>query len=528
MYKQLNHSNHETAYLLGSILLFSFQGCKEKPVTSPNLSSTPNVIYVFPDQMRNHAMGFWREAGLREAVNFEGDPVHTPNLDRFAKESVVLTSAMSNCPLSSPHRGILLTGMYPEHSGVPLNCNANRPISSLREDATCISDVFSQAGYNCAYIGKLHVDCPTPNDPERPGKYVEDRVPAWDAYTPAERRHGFDYWYSYGTYDVHKHPHYWDTEGVKHEINEWSPAHEADKAISYLRNEGNVRDPNKPFFMMVSFNPPHSPYASLEDCMEEDYNLYKDLPLDSLLIRPNANREMKKAPSVRYYFASVTGVDRAFGRILDELEKQGLDKNTLVIFSSDHGETMCSQNTDDPKNSPYAESMNVPFIVRFPGKVIPRIDSELLLSSPDIMPTILGLCGLEKQIPATVEGRNYAGRFTGKDSSVPLRQGALYIKNIDGEKDADGKVISYFPVSRGIKTHQYTMSLTIDRKTKELKDILLFNDLEDPYQMQNLPWQENKGIVSDLCKQMVPLLKEADDPWYKGQILKELIPYGKE
>ena len=96
------------------------------------------------------------------------------------------------------------------------------------------------------------------------------------------------------------------------------------------------------------------------------------------------------------------------------------------------------------------------------------------------------------------------------------------------EKDADGKVISYFPVSRGIKTHQYTMSLTIDRKTKELKDILLFNDLEDPYQMQNLPWQENKGIVSDLCKQMIPLLKEADDPWYKEQILKELIPYGKE
>ena len=129
MYKQLNHSNHEAAYLLGSILLFSFQGCKEKPVTSLNLSSTPNVIYVFPDQMRNHAMGFWREARFRDAVNFEGDPVHTPNLDRFAKESVVLTSAMSNCPLSSPHRGILLTGMYPEHSGVPLNSNANRPIS---------------------------------------------------------------------------------------------------------------------------------------------------------------------------------------------------------------------------------------------------------------------------------------------------------------------------------------------------------------------------------------------------------------
>ena len=71
-------------------------------------------------------------------------------------------------------------------------------------------------------------------------------------------------------------------------------------------------------------------------------------------------------------------------------------------------------------------------------------------------------------------------------------------------------------------------SFLIFRCREGSKHINLFNDLEDPYQMQNLPWQENKGIVSDLCKQMIPLLKEADDPWYKEQILKELIPYGKE
>lgn len=485
----------------------------------------PNVIYVFPDQMRNHAMGFWNEPEFREAVNFTGDPVHTPHLNQFARESAVLTSAMSNFPLSSPHRGMLLTGMFSENSGVSLNCNANRPVSSLRQDAVCISDVFSRAGYNCAYIGKLHVDHPTPNDPARPGHYVEDIVPAWDAYTPPERRHGFDYWYSYGTFDVHKHPHYWDTEGVKHEINEWSPRHEADKAIAYLRNEGNVRDPRKPFFMVVSFNPPHSPYRSTEDCMEEDYNLYKDVPLEELLIRPNADRSMAKAPSVCYYFASVSGVDRAFGRILEELKKQGLDQNTLVIFSSDHGETMCSQGTNDPKNTPYAESMNVPFLVRFPGRVAPKVDKELLLSSPDIMPTILGLCGLEGQIPAGVEGRNYAGRFTGKGPSAALRNGALYIRNADGQKDAEGKVISYFPIARGIKTHRYTLSLTLDKKTKQLKDVLLFDDLNDPYQMHNLPWQEHKELVASLCREMVPLLEEADDPWYKERILKEMIPY---
>lgn len=485
----------------------------------------PNVIYVFPDQMRNHAMEFWNESGFKEAVNFTADPVHTPHLNQFARESVVLTSAMSNFPLSSPHRGMLLTGMFSENSGVSLNCNANRPVSSLRQDAVCISDVFSQAGYNCAYIGKLHTDYPTPNDPARPGHYVEDIVPAWDAYTPPERRHGFDYWYSYGTFDVHKHPHYWDTDGIKHEINEWSPQHEADKAIAYLRNEGQVRDTRKPFFMVVSFNPPHSPYRSTEDCLEEDYDLYKDLPLEQLLVRPNADRSMEKASSVRYYFASVSGVDRAFGRILKELKRQGLDQNTLVIFSSDHGETMCSQGTNDPKNTPYAESMNVPFLLRFPGKVSPKVDKELLLSTPDIMPTILGLCGLEKQIPVQVEGRNYAGRFTEKSAYAPLRNGALYIRNADGQKEENGKVISYFPVARGIKTHRYTLSITIDKKTRKLKDVLLFDDLNDPYQMHNLPWQEHKELVNKLCREMVPLLKEADDPWYKEQILSDMLPY---
>lgn len=256
--------------LLGGLGLFALQGCKAPQAEQ---SVQPNVIYVFPDQYRNQAMEFWGQEGFREKVNFRNDPVHTPRLNDFARESVVLTSAMSNCPLSSPHRGSLLTGMYPNKSGIPLNCNSSRPISSLREDAVCVSDVFCNAGYDCAYFGKLHADFPTPNDPERPGQYVEDRVPAWDAYTPKERRHGFNYWYSYGTFDEHKNPHYWDTEGRRHDPREWSPLHESGKVVSYLKNEGNVRDPKKPFFIMVGMNPPHSPYRSLDDCMEEDFNL---------------------------------------------------------------------------------------------------------------------------------------------------------------------------------------------------------------------------------------------------------------
>ena len=151
----------------------------------------PNVIYVFPDQYRNSSLGFWSDPEFAAEVGWKGDPVATPNLDRFAREATVLTEAVSNFPVSSPHRGMLLSGMYPERNGVVLNCMSERPESSLREDAECIGDVFSAAGYDCAYIGKLHADFPTKNNPQRPGTYVSNAVPEWDAYTPPERRHGF-------------------------------------------------------------------------------------------------------------------------------------------------------------------------------------------------------------------------------------------------------------------------------------------------------------------------------------------------
>ena len=458
---------------MGGLTLFAAQGCKA-PKQVAVQAEHPNIIYVFPDQYRNQAMGFWNQEGFRDKVNFRGDPVHTPNIDTFARESMVLTSAQSNCPLSSPHRGMLLTGMYPNRSGVPLNCNSTRPISSLRDDAECIGDVFSKAGYDCAYFGKLHADFPTPNDPENPGQYVETQRPG--------------------------------------------------KVVSYLKNEGNVRDTKKPFFIMVGMNPPHSPYRSLNDCEEQDFNLYKDQPLDSLLIRPNVDLNMKKAESVRYYFASVTGVDRAFGQILEALKQLGLDKNTVVIFASDHGETMCSQRTDDPKNSPYSESMNIPFLVRFPGKIQPRVD-DLLLSAPDIMPTVLGLCGLGDSIPSEVQGRNFAPLFFDEKAEIVRPAGALYIQNLDGEKDKDGLVQSYFPSSRGIKTARYTLALYIDRKTKQLKKSLLFDDVNDPYQLNNLPLDENKEVVEQLYREMGTMLKEIDDPWYTEKILSDRIPY---
>lgn len=483
-------------------------------------TTAPNIIYVFPDQFRSSAMAFWNEPEYSGFVRWKADPVHTPVLDSFASESVVLANAMSNCPLSSPYRGIFLTGMYPERSGITLNCMADRPESSLREDAVCISDVLKAQGYSCGYIGKLHAEYPTKNDPANPGHYVSDRRPEWDAYTLSERRHGFDYWYSYGTFDVHKNPHYWDTFGVRHDPKEFSVRHETDKAIEYLRNENGERVKDAPFFLAVAYNPPHAPYSGPEDCMEEDYALYKDMSYGELYARPNADTTLVKAPSARYYFANVTAVDREFGRILVELKRLGLDRNTIVVFTSDHGETMCSHGTLDPKNSIYTESFNVPMLIRYPEKIRPHVDTTLL-SSIDIMPTLLSMAGLRDAVPSSAEGRDLSPLLmeTGEECDAP--SSVLYLRNLNGKTAPDGTVTGFFPEARGIRTVSHTMEISIRRDGK-LRRVVIYDDRNDPYQMHPIDRHDAPELFESLLAELSAKLEEADDVWYRNGIIEKL------
>ena len=445
-----------------------------------------------------------------------------PNLDRFASESVVFTNMISNDPLCTPSRGSIMTGLYPGSHGAPLNCNSTRPVSSLRTDVNAITDVLSDADYETAYIGKWHLDFPTPNDPANPGHYVDPRTPAWDTYTPPERRHSIDYWYAYNTWDVHKDPHYYDTNGNRHDPKMYSPKHEANKAIEYLNNKKGQRDPDKPIALFVSMNPPHQPYSSLDDVLEKDYNIYKDIPIKKLLHRPNVDHTMDKNASAPYYFAHVTGIDRAFGRIINHLKDMGEYDNTIVVFTSDHGETMCSQGVQDPKNSIYTESTEVPFLIRWPGIKNSRMD-DLLMSTPDIMPTLLSMMDLKDKTPNDIHGIDYSENITtGKKENRPAS--ALYIRNINGDTNEEGKVISYFPVARGIKTHHYSLELEID-KNHNLKATKFFNDEKDPYQMNNLAVEWDDPVVQKLLREMAYWLKHSDDPWYQEKILSDLIPY---
>ncbi len=480
-----------TAAAAGAFLPY-LTGCSKG--SSPH--RPPNLLYVFPDQMRAQALGSMGE-----------DPAITPNLDRFADEGVTLTQAVVNYPVCSPQRAMMLTGRYPHSNGVLANCNTNGAEHGyeLATSARCWSDVLKETGYSLGYIGKWHLD-----SPHKPYIDTSNNTEefAWNEWTPPERRHGFDFWYAYGTYDNHDHPEYWTTDAPRSQrtrVDQWGPEHEADMAIRFIRNEGDeYRDPEKPWALVVSMNPPHQPYQRVPDRYLE---MYGEATSEDLINRPNVRME-EETPGSTYarrnmknYLAQVTGVDDQFGRILAELKEAGLEENTIVVFTSDHGNCLGSHE-EMTKNVHYEESMRVPFIIRWSGTLQPARD-DLLLSTPDIHPTLLELMGLKEEIPEEVEGTSRAPLLLGGGGPRPSSQ--LYIWVPYGEP-ALGR--------RGVRTHRYTLS--VEKFAGGDVTYTLHDNVQDPYQMVNLA-EERPDLVQDLMDtELRPWLERTGDPWLES------------
>jgi arylsulfatase A-like enzyme len=466
----------------------------------------PNMIFVFPDQMRSSMQGFLGE-----------EPVMTPNIDRFASQGLVLGQAVSNAPVCSPYRAMLMTGMYPIRNGVVSNCTskAKEYGIELKQDSRCWSDVLHDNGYNLGFIGKWHLD--SPHEP-----YIDCSNNSgdlkWNEWTPPERRHGFDYWYAYGTYDQHLKPMYWSTDAVRDSfkyISQWGPEHEADMAIRYIRNEGGkLRDKKKPFALVVSMNPPHMPYEQVPEKYVKRYDS-RQAEIDAMIRHPavadSADRWGKYfRKNIKNQLAMVTGVDEQFGRILEALKKAGMDKNTIVVFTSDHGDCLGKHGMIS-KSNPYEESMHVPFIIRWTGKIKPGND-DLLFSVPDIYPTLLGLMGFENEIPREVEGTNYAGLLRGEKGVVrPTSQlyfmtdGQLY-NSPTGEKELFLK-----SGERGVRTERYTLSIM--RGPKNKTTTYLWDRRLDPMEMNNISYA-NPEVVKELVeKELIPWLRKTGDVW---------------
>ncbi len=475
----------------GALHPLSLLGVAEKP-------GRPNLLYIFPDEWRQMALGFMKS-----------DPVMTPNLDAFASESVVFTNVVSNIPICSPHRAMLLTGQFPATNGVHTNCNTGEPSIHLNPDTRTFSNVLSDSGYDCGYIGKYHLDTPTEEDAkygEGPrGKKGKGGGIVWDAYTPpGKRRHGFNFWHSYGCCDHHFTPHYWTDDNPVSKplrINEWSPHHETDVAEAYIRNAGGkMRDPNKPFALFVAHNPPHMPFNEVPD---EYKALYADKSPESLLVRKNLSTEDNgtkvtngaNAPkSVRDYFAMITGLDRQIARLFRALKESGLYENTVVVFSSDHGEMMGSHDRMG-KGVVYEESFLVPFVLRYPAKLKPRTET-LHLNTPDVMPTLLGLMGLGGEVPASVEGSDHSRLLlTGEG---PRPKSTFFIGNMHSASGG----------TRAVRTDRYTF--VVNRTGAP--GVTLYDRQEDPWQLTDCAAAKPE-VCRELTAEMDRWLKKTKDPW---------------
>ena len=448
----------------------------------------PNIVFVFPDEFRRQAMGFMGE-----------DPVVTPNLDRLAAQGTTFTRAYSARPVCSPARACLLTGTYPHTHGVTTNCNsATAPHGvELRQSDRCLSDVLHDAGYATGYIGKWHLEAPREPYIEPPRKWDGN---VWDEFTPPERRHGFEFWHSYGAFDSHLHPHYWTTHAGRDElmtVDDWSPRHEAGIAIDFIRN----RDRDRPFALFVSMNPPHMPFNQYPAEYGEPY---ADATPEELLTRPNVDlsldtpRTEQARRGVRDYFGMVTGVDDQVGRILRCLDDEGLAEDTVFVFTSDHGEMMGS-NDRMHKVVWYEESFGVPFIIRWPSHVPAGRRDDLLLNFPDLMPSLLGLAGLGGSIPDTVEGADHSGIMLGRDGKRP--ESALYL-NIRPDRPEIG--------ARGVRTQRYTFVMR--RSPDGTERLTLHDNQEDPYQTRNAAGQ-SPALVAELRGETERWLRATNDPW---------------
>ena len=459
----------------------------------------PNLLFIFPDQFRNAAIG----------VNKQ-DPVITPNLDQLAKEGIVFSNAISSYPLCSPYRGMLMTGKAPYNNNLLSNSNSGRYKynNSWQKEDVSFSDVLVENGYDAGYVGKLHLTSPPPIA----GK---DSV-IWDAYTPKEFRHKFNFWYSYGTFDEHNKPHYWINDAKEDEltyINEWSAKHEADVIIDYIKNPSHkTRSKDKPFALFWSVNPPHPPFQYVP---KKYLDVYKDKTPEELILRANVdsntngqdlafhggatrNKANEAKKHVKNYFAMVTGVDDQIGRVLKALEEEGLDKNTIVVITSDHGEMMGSHGLMS-KNIWYEESINVPFIIRWPEKIKGGQKNDLLLGPTDIMPTILNMLGATKGMPSNLDGQDLSSIILENKGHQP---NSILYYFIDAGKPASGH--------RGIRTKKHTYVITLD--SKNIERVFMYDNSKDPYQMSNLAGKD-AVLESKLKEQLKQQLKEKKDPW---------------
>lgn len=424
----------------------------------------PNVLFIFSDQQQ-----------ARTVSAYGGALVRTPAVDRIAAEGCRFDNAISVYPVCSPFRGMLMSGLYPMRNGVVGN---DTPLS---DGLPTFGKLFREAGYRTGYIGKWHLES------TRTG------------FVPHRRRQGFDdFWAVHSCNHEHfNSPYYMEDPDKELTHRGYEPDSQTGLAIGFMRE--SVRS-GTPFCLGLSFGPPHNPYKAPRK-NEARFRPASDIPLppnveereivDELLRtdrRPiTAKQKRQRAHArarldnddrirkeiLRGYFGACEALDSCVGRLLDALDELGLAEDTIVVYTSDHGD-MVGAHRMSLKQWPFEESINVPFVVRYPRRIAAGRATEAFLTPVDIVPTLLALAGVPFDADQ-FDGQDLSRQATG--GAGEERGSAPIMKMVHGGNPWIQCAVRPW---RGVRTERYTYA------ELEGEPWVLFDNQEDPYQMANL------------------------------------------
>jgi arylsulfatase A-like enzyme len=431
-------------------------------------TTAPNILFVFADQMRGMDMGC---AGNPE--------IRTPVMDRLASEGVLCERHYAVCPLCSPNRATMLTGTYPTTHRLMFND------TPMRFDLPSLGTLAKERGYRTGYIGKWHLEGGPRNAFIPPGPHRLGFDDFW-----AVRNCGHNYFatqYHGDTPEIIRQPGY-------------EPEIQTQLAMDFMEQRATR---GERFCLALSWGPPHPPYQEVPDAYRALYNE------NSLTMRPNCapvpqevlDPAWSQRPTTRDYYAQISSLDDMLGRLLAKLDELRIADETLVVFTSDHGEMLWSQGILY-KSVPYEESIHVPLIIRCPGVTPSGTRCKNLISSADLLPTLAGLAGWQ-EVPTT-EGLDLSDALRGRPDAP--RQKALLLAHYSDYVFRPDRPVHEW---RGLRTDTYTYAATSDRRPW-----LLFDNERDPYQMHNLAHDASaRPVLDQLGGDLELFLQRTGDPF---------------
>ena len=364
----------------------------------------PNVLVIVTDEHNFRTLGCYRDTLSTEQAEMwgPGSIVETPNFDRLAKEGVLCTRAYATAPVCSPCRAAMITGMYPQNTGVPTN-NAK-----LRDDVPTLAKIMAKEGYRTSFVGKWHLGgigkpewAPEIDGGFQNKTYMFNRG-HWKKFAQTKNGAKVD------ARDKSGSPSY----GVANaDDKSFSTDFLTDRAIESISDAGE-----QPFLTVVSYPDPHGP-NTVRAPYDRMYDHLRFLPprtygRDDVSTPKWLGNEKKHAvfrgSQMSQYFGMVKCIDDNLGRIFTALEKSGKLDSTIIMMTSDHGD-LCYEHDRLNKGNPYEGSARVPMLIRFPKRITAGQTYVQPMGTVDVTPTLLGLASVKTN--HEFEGRDLTEQF---------------------------------------------------------------------------------------------------------------------